>query len=182
MQRAFLGPIGMFVGTTQMRFDVTFSEASGKIDASEPISATIRGNRRVRVWRTSLPKGLPNITLRCGRVPTRPNQRRSGGPNNHRPPKYPLGLWQLKSNEPEGYAVLATLRVHSNETEMIIKTANKHELKTKETRALLLKAAETIFARDGYEGGRRKGLRPLPVAQREQSMRNSRVRRTFSSL
>jgi AcrR family transcriptional regulator len=35
---------------------------------------------------------------------------------------------------------------------MTIKTANKHELKTRETRALLLKAAETIFARDGYEG------------------------------
>jgi AcrR family transcriptional regulator len=29
---------------------------------------------------------------------------------------------------------------------------NKHELKTRETRALLLKAAKTIFARDGYEG------------------------------
>ena len=35
---------------------------------------------------------------------------------------------------------------------MTTKTANKHELKTRETRALLLKAAETIFARDGYEG------------------------------
>jgi len=29
---------------------------------------------------------------------------------------------------------------------------NKHELRTKETRALLLQAAETIFVRDGYEG------------------------------
>jgi hypothetical protein len=44
VQRAFLGPIGMFVGTTQMRFDVKFTEASGKVDASEPISATIRGD------------------------------------------------------------------------------------------------------------------------------------------
>jgi hypothetical protein len=44
VQRAFLGPIGMFVGTTQMRFDVTFTGVSGKIDASEPISATIRGD------------------------------------------------------------------------------------------------------------------------------------------
>lgn len=32
------------------------------------------------------------------------------------------------------------------------KAANKHELRTQETRTLLLKAAETIFARDGYEG------------------------------
>jgi len=29
---------------------------------------------------------------------------------------------------------------------------NKHELRTKETRELLLQAAETIFVRDGYEG------------------------------
>src|SRR5216683_3078131 len=35
---------------------------------------------------------------------------------------------------------------------MTVKTANKHELRTKETRALLLQAAETIFVRDGYEG------------------------------
>jgi AcrR family transcriptional regulator len=32
------------------------------------------------------------------------------------------------------------------------KAANKHELKTRETRARLLQAAETIFVRDGYEG------------------------------
>ena len=35
---------------------------------------------------------------------------------------------------------------------MTIKTVNKHEQRTRETRALLLQAAETIFARDGYEG------------------------------
>ena len=35
---------------------------------------------------------------------------------------------------------------------MTIKATNKHELKTRETRALLLQAAETIFVRDGYEG------------------------------
>lgn len=35
---------------------------------------------------------------------------------------------------------------------MPISTLNKHELRTKETRELLLQAAETIFARDGYEG------------------------------
>lgn len=35
---------------------------------------------------------------------------------------------------------------------MTVKTANKHELRTRETRALLLEAAEIIFVRDGYEG------------------------------
>jgi AcrR family transcriptional regulator len=34
---------------------------------------------------------------------------------------------------------------------MTVSTLNKHELRTKETRALLMAAAETIFARDGYE-------------------------------
>ena len=34
---------------------------------------------------------------------------------------------------------------------MIPKTANEHELKTMETRELLLQSAETIFVRDGYE-------------------------------
>ncbi len=32
------------------------------------------------------------------------------------------------------------------------KKANKHELRTRETRELLLRAAETVFTRDGYEG------------------------------
>jgi AcrR family transcriptional regulator len=36
--------------------------------------------------------------------------------------------------------------------EMTVKKVNKHELKTRETRELLLQAAETIFVRDGYEG------------------------------
>jgi AcrR family transcriptional regulator len=36
--------------------------------------------------------------------------------------------------------------------QMTFKTVNKHELRTRETRALLLQAAETIFVRDGYEG------------------------------
>lgn len=35
---------------------------------------------------------------------------------------------------------------------MTAQKLNKHEIKTKETRELLLEAAETIFVRDGYEG------------------------------
>jgi AcrR family transcriptional regulator len=35
---------------------------------------------------------------------------------------------------------------------MTVAKVNKHELRTKETRALLLQAAEKIFVRDGYEG------------------------------
>ncbi|MCU1249105.1 MAG: hypothetical protein JWQ49_2134 [Edaphobacter sp.] len=43
VQRAYLGPVGMFVGTTQMKFDVTFTDASGKLNSSEQITATMRG-------------------------------------------------------------------------------------------------------------------------------------------
>ena len=43
VKRAALGPIGMFVGTTQMKFDVTFTDASGKLNDSEQIKATMRG-------------------------------------------------------------------------------------------------------------------------------------------
>ncbi len=39
-----------------------------------------------------------------------------------------------------------------NGDDMTATKVNKHELKTKETRELLLKAAEKIFVRDGYEG------------------------------
>ena len=35
---------------------------------------------------------------------------------------------------------------------MTVKKVNKHELKTRETRELLLQAAKTVFVRDGYEG------------------------------
>jgi len=37
-------------------------------------------------------------------------------------------------------------------TEMTGKKINKHELRTRETRELLLQAAEKVFVRDGYEG------------------------------
>jgi hypothetical protein len=43
VKRAYLWPAGMFVGTTQMKFDVAFTDASGKLNTSEQITATIRG-------------------------------------------------------------------------------------------------------------------------------------------
>jgi hypothetical protein len=43
VKRAFLGPAGMFVGITQMKFDVAFTDASGKLSTREQITATIRG-------------------------------------------------------------------------------------------------------------------------------------------
>ncbi|WP_263373795.1 hypothetical protein [Granulicella aggregans] len=43
VKRATLGPIGFFVGTTQMKFDAAFTRASGSVIGTEEIKATIRG-------------------------------------------------------------------------------------------------------------------------------------------
>ncbi|MCU1324509.1 MAG: hypothetical protein JWM43_4158 [Acidobacteriaceae bacterium] len=43
VKRSFMGPVGMFVGTTQMKFDVNYTDASGTIKNSEQIAATMRG-------------------------------------------------------------------------------------------------------------------------------------------
>ncbi|WP_260734904.1 hypothetical protein [Tunturiibacter lichenicola] len=43
VKRAALGSIGEFVGTTQMKFDVTITDASGKLNISKQITATMRG-------------------------------------------------------------------------------------------------------------------------------------------
>ena len=43
VQRAFLGPVGFFVGTTQMKFDVTIADTTGTLKVDQQITATIRG-------------------------------------------------------------------------------------------------------------------------------------------
>jgi len=43
VKRAMLGPAGNFVGTTQMKFDVIFSDSSGRLNETKEIKATIRG-------------------------------------------------------------------------------------------------------------------------------------------
>jgi hypothetical protein len=43
VQRAWTGPVGMFAGTTQMVFDATITDASGKLNLHEQTKATIRG-------------------------------------------------------------------------------------------------------------------------------------------
>ena len=43
VKRAFLGPIGMFVGTTKMTFDTTFDDASGTLNIRKQVKATTRG-------------------------------------------------------------------------------------------------------------------------------------------
>jgi hypothetical protein len=43
VKRAVMGPVGMFVGTTQMTFDATFTDASGRWNTHEHVKATVRG-------------------------------------------------------------------------------------------------------------------------------------------
>jgi len=43
VKRAMLGPVGMFVGTTQMIFDAELSDRSGSINIKEELKSTIRG-------------------------------------------------------------------------------------------------------------------------------------------
>jgi hypothetical protein len=43
VKRAVMGPIGMFVGTTNMTFNATFTDASGRFNTHEQVKATVRG-------------------------------------------------------------------------------------------------------------------------------------------
>jgi AcrR family transcriptional regulator len=56
----------------------------------------------------------------------------------------------LLSQTPRAQFVQRRVKIKGND--MTAAKVNKHELKTKETRELLIKAAETIFVRDGYKG------------------------------
>src|SRR5437899_2363276 len=59
-------------------------------------------------------------------------------------------LWPGKQFRAEALS-RALAKIGTMET-TIEKPASKHEMKTKETRELLLRAAETVFVRHGYEG------------------------------
>lgn len=43
VKRAAMGPVGFFVGTTQMKFDATITDASGKVLVQDQIKAAARG-------------------------------------------------------------------------------------------------------------------------------------------
>jgi len=43
VKRAVMGPVGMFVGTTQMSFNVNITDTTGQLNFTEQLKATIRG-------------------------------------------------------------------------------------------------------------------------------------------
>jgi hypothetical protein len=58
VKRAVMGPVGMFVGTTQMTFDATFTDASGRLDAHQQVRATVRGESESTNVADSVAKSL----------------------------------------------------------------------------------------------------------------------------
>lgn len=58
VKRAVMGPVGMFVGTTQMTFDATFTDASGRLNTHEQIKATVRGESESTDVANSVAKSL----------------------------------------------------------------------------------------------------------------------------
>jgi hypothetical protein len=43
VKRAMMGPVGFFVGTTQMVFNITIRDASGGLNSTQEVQATLRG-------------------------------------------------------------------------------------------------------------------------------------------
>jgi hypothetical protein len=43
VKRAVMGPVGMFVGTTQMSFHASITDVSGQLNVSDELKATVRG-------------------------------------------------------------------------------------------------------------------------------------------
>jgi len=58
VKRAVMGPVGMFVGTTQMTFDATFTDASGKLNMHQQVKATVRGESESTNVANSVAKSL----------------------------------------------------------------------------------------------------------------------------
>jgi hypothetical protein len=58
VKRAMLGPVGMFVGTTQMIFNAELKDRTGKMNINEPIKATIRSETESTAVADSIAKAL----------------------------------------------------------------------------------------------------------------------------
>jgi hypothetical protein len=65
VERASLGPVGMFVGTTQMKFNVTFSEAYAGLETKVPITATLRGESESTDVADNVAKKITKQLAKC---------------------------------------------------------------------------------------------------------------------
>ncbi|MDW5265242.1 MULTISPECIES: hypothetical protein [Acidobacteriaceae] len=58
VKRAILGPVGFFVSTTQMKFEVTVTDPLGRVKMQEQIKATVRGETESTNVATTVAKKL----------------------------------------------------------------------------------------------------------------------------
>ncbi|MDE1160458.1 MAG: hypothetical protein PW792_00775 [Acidobacteriaceae bacterium] len=58
IKRAALGPVGMFVGTTQMSFTATFSDSTGRLQHMEQIKASVRSQSESTGVATKVSKSI----------------------------------------------------------------------------------------------------------------------------
>ncbi|MDR3764139.1 MAG: hypothetical protein P4M01_08605 [Acidobacteriota bacterium] len=58
VQRAMSGPVGMFMGTTQMEFDASITNAAGKVLRREQVKASVRGDNESLTVADSVAKKL----------------------------------------------------------------------------------------------------------------------------
>ena len=62
MKRAVLGPVGFFVGTTNMTFDTTFNDASGSVVLHKQIKGTSRGESESTNVADGVAKSVASVT------------------------------------------------------------------------------------------------------------------------
>jgi len=79
VKRAVMGPVGFFVGTTQLTFDVTIADAKKQMNFTQQLKATVRGEGESKTVADSVAKTSPSTTLlkrKRLRRPERPLQER----------------------------------------------------------------------------------------------------------
>ncbi len=151
-----------------MTFDATSTEASGKFNNHRQIGATVCGESESAGAVDSVAKSLAKRYATAqhdfekSNVVSSTEGYRSKMNTGSRLPKLPIAMSEIlpaqihhesTSPFPQGSQVgFPRRRININSNNMTTAKVTKHELKTRETRELLLRAAETIFVRDGYEG------------------------------
>jgi hypothetical protein len=70
VERASLGPVGMFVGTTQMVFDASIRDADGRMDFHEQVKATVRGESQNTKVSESIAKKFVKKFVKWRRQPS----------------------------------------------------------------------------------------------------------------
>lgn len=71
VKRAIFGPAGNFIGTTQMKFDVRFSDFSGSLDSTKEIKATVRSESESTSVADKIAKSIAKQYSRLIKAPSK---------------------------------------------------------------------------------------------------------------